>query len=49
MGLLEEEKRKLQESALPARVSELEGKLKRERDNMKCMWRMQCDSTDGAV
>ena len=43
MGLLEEEKRKLEESALPARVSELEGELKREREKMKSMWRMQCE------
>ena len=40
-GILEEEKRKLEESASPARVSELESELKREK--MKSMWRMQCE------
>ena len=39
--ILEEEKRKLEESASPARVSELESELKREK--MKSMWRMQCE------
>ena len=36
MELLEEEKRKLEESTSPARVSELEGELKRERKCKVC-------------
>ena len=40
---LEKENERLQETTSPGRVSELEEELKREKDRMKSVWRMQCE------
>ena len=40
---LKKENERLEETTTLTRVSELEGELKRERDKMKSVWRMQCE------
>ena len=43
VGALEKENERLEEITSPGRVSELEEELKREKDKMKSVWRMQCE------